>query len=682
MFSEMSRASDSIVRLPLTMIMCLAGFAGALGQGLTLAGTIAAGDPQNTVNKNSFYVSASNNKPNPVLDIDRHLIFLNQSGFNTGWPKRFTAPLSPDGTSFHITSQNDLNVLYSGDINDHVGDFSDFVPPDPEMQYVVRIGGDDKLRAGISDPFFVAPFWMQRVTLEPMLRFFVDDRAVTGSLFGGLCAAPWRDSPFYAYSTPSLIHLYLTHPSFYKQQKVEMDWQRDLSRALDIEREFVMNTDWGLAYDPIQLAQKIRVEIDPPVGENVPDIIQLIHWGMSWWLLQPESKDHAGTEHKLHGETVANFAFFLYAYPYMDEYFTHKFYNDIKHFTFAHWEESGLFEVDKTIGTFKGRYAPGWTILPNLMMYEVARSDGRPDAGRFIEAARAQAQWIVDDLDFSDPLVTKGQRMSEHKTMTGLIYLARHYPDYAPAGLQDKVSAWITTVIARSANSWDFRKYDDSDNWSLPYAMPGHTGGGSSWNEPGNLGGLPSSIWKAASMLDDSEGSAGIRDRLNQIAVAQWDVLFGRNPIGAHSAWRGPLDFVGVERGWPVKYRPVCAFIETVRAGFCSGPATEHFPFNPEGKFRHPEGWTAFNAAFNVALAEAVHQDISFEYEDGILRVEGPFFTPEIEVQVVDSKGSVEKLKLYADDFRQTVFSIPFIINGPASVRYGHGFFATSVQFN
>ena len=611
----------------------------------------------------------------------KNLIFLNQSGFNTGWPKRFTAPLSTDGAPFVITSQTDKQALFSGTIQNHIGDFSSFSPADSDLQYVVRMDVGNPLKEDVSDPFFVAPYFMQRVTLEPMLRFFVDDRSVTGSWFGGLCAAPWRDSPFYAYSTPSLIHLYLSNPSFFKQQRVEMNWERDLSRALDEKRDFIVNGNWQRDYDPIELARRIRKEIDPPVGNNVPDIIQLIHWGMSWWILQPESKDHSGSEFKIHGETIANFAFFLYAYPYMDEYFTHQFYIDIKQYAFSKWKEAGLFETDKTIGTFKGRYAPGWTILPNLMMYEVAKNEGRPDSAEFIEAARKQAQWMADELDFTDPFVTKGQRMSEHKTMTGLIFLLRNYPEYAPEGLQHKLEEWIDAVIARSDNLWDFRKFDDGENWSLPDNLPGHTGGGTSWNEPGNLGGLPSSIWKVTSVLDDSEENRTKKNRLNQIAVAQWDVLFGRNPVGAHSAWRGPLDFLGVERGWPIKYKPVCAFIETVRGGFCSGPGNEHFPFNPGGKFRHPEGWTAFNSAFNVALAEAVHQDIAFDYINDKLKVKGPFFVSEIEVEILNEKGHTEKLKLMADDFRKDSFSISYVKNGSFTVRYGHGFFASVRHF-
>ena len=103
-------------------------------------------------------------------------------------------------------------------------------------------------------------------------------------------------------------------------------------------------------------------------------------------------------------------------------------------------------------------------------------------------------------------------------------------------------------------------------------------------------------------VLDD----AARADRLREIGVAHFDHLFGRNPVGAHSCAQGPEQFEGVERGWPKHFpEDVCARLELVRGVLNSSAASEHFPFNPGGAFRHPEGWTAFNAAFNVGLAYA-----------------------------------------------------------------------------
>jgi hypothetical protein len=614
---------------------------------------------------------------NPVFPRDRHLVFLNQSGFNRDWPKRFTAPLSPDGTEFTITPQSHPRPMFRGTIQGHIGDFSAFKPEDPDMSCVVRINGGT-LKPGVSDPFFVAPYWMQRVSLEPALRFFVDDRSVTGTHPGAYGAVPWRDATFYGYSVPSLVHLYLAHPAFFDRQPVEMDWERDLARVLAP----------GFPYDPkagensLELLERMRAEIDGPVGGAVPDIVQLIHWGVSWWLLKPESKDYAGSEYKLHPETITVFAFFLYAHPWMAEDFTPEYYRRVSDYAFQQWEPLGLLEVNKTLGTFKGRYPPGFTVLPNLMMYEVAKREKRPGAERFLEAAVAQATWMVADLDLRDPLVTKGQRMSEHKTHHGLVALLKSYPDHAPEGLSKWMEDWADIAVLRSENLWDFRKFSAGRDWSLPRSMPGHTGGGASWNEPGNLAGFPAIAWGVGSVLGDSDDDLALRNRLHELAVSQWDVLFGRNPLGCHSAWRGPLDFAGVERGWPVKFPPHCAHLHTARGTLCSSPATEHFPFNPAGEFRHAEGWSAFNAAWNVALAESVRHDVSFAREEGVLTVRGPFFVPSIEVVVRNAAGREETMVLHATDFRQDTFTGKLAMDGPLELRYGHGFFAARTRLD
>ena len=638
----------------------------------------------------------------PSFPTDQHLVFLNQSGFNSNWPKRFTAPQSPDGSIFKISPLADNRVLYVGQVKDQIGDFSDFRPDDPELLYQVQLEGAG-LRDGSSYPFYVAPMLFQRVALEPALRMFVDDRAATGSHPGAFGCAPWRDSPFYAYSTPSLVNLYLSNPSFFDHRNVEMDFVRDLDRVLDPEFEF----DDHCSENAMEILQRIRTEVDPPVGEQVPDIVQLIHWGTAWWYIDPVSKDWAGSEEKLHPETVTIPAFFLYGLPAYEQYFTQEFQNSIRGWTFQHWESAGLFDLQTKIGTFKGRYPPGWTVLPNLMMYEVAKREGRNDSQRFLDAAVAQAKWVVNEVDLDNPLHTKGQRMSEHKTISGLVVLQTHYPEAAPQGLVDFLRRWADVMIARSENYWDFRKYD-KDNWSLPRHMPGMTGGGSSWNEPGNLAGFPFLAWSVASVLGDEPDDEDRKQRLEQLAVSHFDNLWGRNPLGAHSAWRGPKDFLGVERGWPVKYRPICGYLHTARGALCSSASTEHYPFNPAGDFRHPEGWTAFNAALNMGLVAANRRDTRIEILDSrgnelrkvsdemFVELAAPVFGPVAEVTVSCTSGDREILRLTATDYQQHRFRGRLsTMNGDAfvgdaclqsksgdtvSVNYGYGYFASTIH--
>lgn len=620
-------------------------------------------------------LSAAEVSRNPVFDYTKHLIFINQSGFNLDWPKRFTAPLTPDGTEFSIMPLNYAHVEFRGTIKNHIGDFTGFRPTDPNQSYVVQVKGGS-LKDGVSDSFYVAPHWMQRVSFEQALRFFVDARAITGTHPGAFGAAPWRDAPYYAYCVESLVHLYLSNPSYFQQLRVEMNWRRDLARALAPGAPY----DAEMGEDSLKLLSRMQQEVDGPVGDQVPDIVQLIHWGVAWWYLKPISFDYANSETKQHPESVAMFAFFLYAHPWMQQYFTERFHRDVSDFAFANWEKAGLWNVQTEIGTFKGRAAPGWTILPNLMMYEVAKRENWPNANRFLAAAVAQAEWMIKSLDLKDPLVTKGQRMSEHKSMHGLVFLLRNYREHSPVGVADFIRRWADIAISRSGNLWDYRRYDMDKHWSLPHVMPGHTDGGL-WNDPGNLAAFPALAWEAASALGDAPADQARKMRLHEIAVAQWDILFGRNPLGCHSAWRGGLDWIGVKRGWPVKYQAVCGYLETVRGALCSAPATEHFSFNPAGEFRHPEGWTAFNSAYNVALAESTRREINMSLAKDRLTVRGPFFVPVITVEIVDGLGRVAPLTLDATDCTRVTFAGEVNDTLPMTVKYGHGYFATQKTF-
>ncbi|MEO7598529.1 MAG: hypothetical protein ABIV50_06325, partial [Opitutus sp.] len=228
---------------------------------------------------------------------------------------------------------------------------------------------------------------------------------------------------------------------------------------------------------------------------------------------------------------------------------------------------------------------------PNLMMYELALSEKRADAARFLEAAQTQTQWVIDKLDWSDPRTTKGHRMSEFRTMIGLVWFQQHHPELAPAGLREKITAWARIAVKRSDNLWDFRRYDLENHWSLP-----------GLNEPGNLLGFTATGLAASWVVEDP----ALRARLREIAFAQTDAVFGRNPLGFAGVSFPAQGFPLVERGWPIHHKyDVCARLETTRGSISASCSTEFYPYNPNGNFRHPEGWVNYNATWNVALAYA-----------------------------------------------------------------------------
>ena len=276
-------------------------------------------------------------------------------------------------------------------------------------------------------------------------------------------------------------------------------------------------------------------------------------------------------------------AYFLYGFPAYGQYFSPEYYQQISDWTFAHWEPAGLWKTRKTLVRLRDAMP---RLVPAPQPHDVrgGTAGAPPPLGTLLGSGRGSGEWMVHHLDLKNPLHTKGQRMSEHKTLAGLVTLLEHYPDAAPPGLPAFLRQWADIMIGRSDNLWDFRKYDDT-HWSLPRQMPGVTGGGASWNEPGNLAGFPFAAWSVARTLGTNADDTQRRQRLDEIAVAQFDSLWGRNPLGLHSAWRGPMDYLGVERGWTLKYRPVCAHLHKVRGALCSSAATEHFPFHPEGDF-------------------------------------------------------------------------------------------------
>ena len=516
-------------------------------------------------------------------------VFVNQVGYDLDGAKRFTVPGAPDGAPFTIRPASGGSDLFHGNIHGKIGDLTAFNPSAKNARYVIETS------TGVSDSFAIGPKLFENACLRPALDFMIDDRSVVGthpSAYGG---CPWRDGTYYSYEIPSLVMLYLADSAYFDSLPNEIDTAADkarfFSQGFSITKE---PSDSGV----LDAVRSYYTNIDPP-SPSAPDIIKLIHWGIGWYLVKPASIDPSGDPagNIVHPQTVEQFAFFLYAYPLMAKYFSPKFFKMANDFAYDEWHKVGLLDVNETVGDWKGREAVGHSILPNLLMYQVAMREKRSDADVYLNAAVKEADWIVSNVDPADPRISKGQRMSEHKTFTALAALQHSYPQSAPKGLKRWLSAWADAIIARSDNLWDFCKYDDQ-NWSLP-PLPT----GSVMNDVGSVIALPACALAVADVLDDKSKAR----RLREVATAQFDVLFGRNPVGASAAWRGPTDYPGVVRGWPYESNGNgCARLALVRGTLSSSPDSEQFPNNPKGIFSYSEGWTAYNAAFNVSLAYAL----------------------------------------------------------------------------
>ena len=518
----------------------------------------------------------------------KHWVCVSQTGYNSGAPMRFTVPTAMSGNlDFYITANDSKAVVYKGRTKNGTGDFTGFVPADQAISYVIHVKGGD-LPEGVSYPFRIGPCLIETAGLDPSVWFMNDTRSITGTHHSAYGGCPWRDGTYYSYEIPSLIWMYLSNPAAYDAMPATISY--------DSLKQLVMDPGYVLVRNPndetaMEAARKYFTTVEKPQGTRIPDVIMDLHWGLGYYLVNPETKDPSGDPlpKQLHPQTLAQFAFFLYAYPYISKWFSPDFYQQVLTFTRQHWGKTGLFDIQKKVGTVKGRHAPGFSVLPNLLMYEVAKRDKLPDADAYMKAAYQQTKWMMDSLQLQDPMVTKGQRMSEHVFMTGLAVYLQQYRDQAPAGLEQKIGEWADVVISRSDNAWDFRRFDMQNIWTVP-----------EMNEVGNVAGFPASALLAITLLKDKTKAA----RLQQIAFAHFDNLYGRNPLNAHATHHPDRGFSGITNGYPKGFpEDLCARLELSRGTLNCLPGTEMYPFNPQGKDRHLEGWVNHNTAWNMSLA-------------------------------------------------------------------------------
>ena len=538
--------------------------------------------PKSEVSKNDLVCTIPYTQITPI--------YLNQSGCKTGKPKRFTAPTLADGTPFQVRPAGSSEALFKGVIRGNKGDFSAFEPGD-DREYVVAAGGL------VSVPFRIAPFWFERTIYQNAVNFMIDSRHYVGNdrnrcngSFG------WRDDHHFGWELHSLVPQYLSNPSAYERMPRQVKYEKPKDRRL-----------WGAL---------------EPYKDDAPDIVKLIHWGA----------DVIVTQNVTHEHLKAQLAYFLYAWPVLEPWLPKQNYDAVAAFTFKNWDkpkkdhsypydespEHNLLAVKTRIGTTKGSYPPGFSVEPNLLMYEVSLRDKHPDADRYFNAARAQVEWMIKNLDWDNPLVTKGQRMSEFLTMTGLAHFLREYPDKAPVGLKRKIDDWAKVVIRRADNMWDFRRLDDADGWTPMGEKP------QMWNEPGNITGLPAALIAAREFI-----SPDMQPRIDQIIWSHIDNFSGRNPVGRHFCFRAPTEVEGVEYGWFNRYPGGIGRLRDARFVIDGAPKNQHYPYHPEvGNVGWTEGWIQFNTPLNVSLSYLAWSETSLDLKrDGnelLVRLRAP----------------------------------------------------------
>ncbi|WP_164861718.1 golvesin C-terminal-like domain-containing protein, partial [Microbacterium sp. CPCC 204701] len=538
------------------------------GIGVEQLDSVPAGHPA-TASGCSWTPSTGAGAPQPVV--------VNQSGYDLGGPKRFTAPNALDGESFQIVDASGA-VVHEGTVQGRIGDFTDFDPAEtgPFRILVHGVAGE-----GDSYEFGIGANWTERIGYDHAIAFMSDVRCFFGDLTGKplngthphcMRGLGWRDSHQMSFELSSLVDLYLANPT---------------------------------PIAAIRMPEAVYEGLQYPTAEGSPEIARLLAWGAEIYL-------RGQYDHVLVKEQLASF---LWAYPELSEWIPRALYEDVRDYLFPIWSKTAygryfwhdytphtadLLQVYTQIGTGKGEFPPGHSIVPNLRMWEVAVREGRDDAELYRDAAIAQARWLIDDVDLADPGTTKGQRQGEYHLMTSLATLATTLADEAPDGIAEFAAEWAEVAIGRSANMWDFRRYSD-DRWTIP----SFTGGGSGEdpNESGNVLGFPAAALAATTMIDDP----AIDARLTEIAQAHVDNVFGRNPTGRAAQYRindPELAFEGLDLGWFSEYQGGYGLLQGAPGVFDGSPKNGHYPFNPGvANIGHTEGWVTFTTAWVESLA-------------------------------------------------------------------------------
>ena len=495
--------------------------------------------------------------------------FINQTGYDADKAKRAT--YLGTGSVFSVKSADTQLTVLSGSVTNGVADFSS-----------VQTAGEYYLEAedGSSYNFKIATDRIWSVSASVALAFMSQARQDAFDT-GGNTGYAWRDSHQFSFELNGLVMQYMSDPSYY-------------------------------ASLPYGIYKANECEYADLRTQDCPDIIWLMKFAVTRYY---DWNKNNGI--KLHALIKGQVAYFLYIYPYISSYVDATWYQEIRDWIIGQWSETtcnkswyevsgginnSLFETQSKIGTIKGQLPPGYAIVPNLMMYEVATRDGLASASSFATAAENNIKWLVNNVDLKDPTNTKGQRMSEHITFHALTYAYEMYPSLCPSGTYDKILEIADLFITRAANYWDYVQYQTSGEsaqisntiWVNPEI---YTSGLS--NQPGNVAGFAAVAYSLSRVINDSTRKA----KLKQLAVAHLDHCFGRNPLGRCFDYKATEDLNDAKVGWVSRYSGGYGHLDNVVGVLDGSPKNTNYPFVPDGDTGYTEGWVAFNSAWNMALA-------------------------------------------------------------------------------
>ena len=556
-------------------------------------------------------------------------IFVNQIGYDNGTSMRATIP-NADGKEFKVVNRATGEAAYTGTV---VGGIADFTGLTADTDTTFYITCADKQQ---SYDFEIGTNLIQRRSVKQALAFMNEVRSDVDIV--GSNSIAWRDSHQFSFELNGLVLQYMANPSVYDNMPHTV------------------------------FAKMPNCEYEDLKTQNEPDIIWLIKFAArryyDWGCTRGK---------KLHMLTKEQLAYYLYLAPELiaHGWETQDFYQKVRDYTISVWGENAcnvswyavkgtnhdLYSVQTVFGGLKGSQPMGHSIVPNLMMYEVAKRDGLGDAvaEKFLTAAVKNCKYTIsntDGNDICDPYFCKGQRMSEYVTVPALDYFVEMCPgeESLKAQVKDKIAQWATVNIARGNNLWDIRKAVSAEAGDLTnyqfhnpkftdktikqeywtgaaYANadnqgdPDYLAGGAPKNEPGNQAGLQAVMYAAARVLKDDASTA---DRLHALGVAAIDDLFGRNPTGTSAFYDVVRDFVGGDAGWYKQYQGGAgvlagrtAVIEGNAPEFCyqNGGYNPSKDYQNNSSLSYTEGWVAYNTAWNASLAYSQAENVALSVD-------------------------------------------------------------------
>lgn len=505
--------------------------------------------------------------------------FINQCGYDIDKSKRATFTNGKRGKIFYVKKSSDNTIVYNGVIYNQIADFTTL---NEEGEFYLEC---DSIT---SNSFKVYENRILDVSLPLAVKFMEQSRQDVWDV-GASTGIGWRDSHQFSFELNSLVMMYMSNPSYYE----------------------------GLPHDVYRVGDTEYTELQT---QNEPNIIWLIKFGVTRYYKWATEKNI-----KLHAFIKGQLAYFLYLYPHITDYITEEFYRTIRDFTISKWSDTScnkswydevasqnLFDTESKIGTVKGACPPGYSIIPNLMMYEVLKRDGLVGYQNYFDSAFNTCQWIINSVDLDDPATTKGQRMNEYITVTSLTYFYEMYPDTCPSGLLNKIKRLGDVYINRSYNLWDYRQYrkkGDITGATNTTWVNDYTGTGGLANQPGNIVGFMACCLSIARVIDDKKKIK----RLKQIAISAIDHCYGRNPHGRHFCYKATEEFDGATLGWFERLAGGYGHLDDVVGVLDGSPKEKSYPYNYKASSGYTEGWIAFNTAWNTSLAylQAENKNVS-----------------------------------------------------------------------